>query len=323
MDARAGVEPPAYGIIDPEYARVFTIARCLAWAEGYALAMQGSFTRDLDLLAVPWTDTACEPEHLARRIEEAAGLRIMHPSKEGEKPHGRLVWTLKFKTFGDPRFVDLSIMPRLTPAAAPVAVDGLARELGEAASTVRVAEATGNPRIMLNAINALLDCADRAVAALTPAAAHINPPARDAGITSPGDDPIVGHKTLGDGRRGYYHEPLRQSEAEALIAKSDADKARRAEAMPTERDAINAMWNAWYRLTELGWKEAIYCPKDGSTFDAIEAGSTGIHLCHYEGEWPTGGYWIHSNGDLSPSRPILFRPVAPRLPPVAVENADG
>lgn len=105
--------PPAYGIIDPDYARVFTIARCLAWSEGYALAMQGSFTRDLDLLAVPWTDAACEPEHLARRIEEAAGLQITHPSKDGEKPHGRLVWTMTFKAFGDPRFVDLSIMPRL------------------------------------------------------------------------------------------------------------------------------------------------------------------------------------------------------------------
>lgn len=114
-------EVAAYGIIDPDYARVFTIARCLAWAEGYSLAMQGSFTRDLDLLAVPWTDSACEPEHLARRIEEAASLRITHPSKDGEKPHGRLVWTMKFKTFGDPRFVDLSIMPRTTPPPAPAA----------------------------------------------------------------------------------------------------------------------------------------------------------------------------------------------------------
>lgn len=110
--AGGGGEEPTYGIIDPDYARVFTIARCLAWAEGYALAMHGSFSRDLDLVAVPWTDAACEPEHLARRIEDAAGLRITTPGKEGEKPHGRLVWTLKFKTFGDPRFIDLSITPR-------------------------------------------------------------------------------------------------------------------------------------------------------------------------------------------------------------------
>lgn len=120
----------AYGIIDPDYARVFTIARCLAWSEGYSLAMQGSFTRDLDLLAVPWTAAACEPEHLARRIEDAADLKSIVTPTAGEKPHGRLAWTLSFKGFGDPRFVDLSIMPRLaaTPVAngAGVGVDGRA-----------------------------------------------------------------------------------------------------------------------------------------------------------------------------------------------------
>ena len=102
---------PAFGIIDPDYARIFTIARCLAWAEGYAIAMHGSFTRDLDLIAVPWAPQACEPEHLARRIESAAGLKIsVHP--KNDKPFGRLVWTMTLPNFGDPRFVDLSIIPR-------------------------------------------------------------------------------------------------------------------------------------------------------------------------------------------------------------------
>ena len=102
---------PAFGIIDPDYARIFTIARCLAWAEGYAIAMHGSFTRDLDLIAVPWAPHACEPEHLARRIESAAGLKISaHP--KNDKPFGRLVWTFTLPDFGDPRFVDLSIIPR-------------------------------------------------------------------------------------------------------------------------------------------------------------------------------------------------------------------
>jgi hypothetical protein len=105
-----------YGVIDPDYARVFTIARCLAWAEGYMLSMHGSFTRDLDLIAVPWAESACDPEHLMRRIEEAAGLRCI-TDDPGVKPHGRLAWTLKFKTFGDPRFVDLGIIPPPQPRA--------------------------------------------------------------------------------------------------------------------------------------------------------------------------------------------------------------
>lgn len=104
--------PLSYGIIDPDYARVFTMARTLAWAEGYAIAFHGSFTRDLDLIAIPWTEAACEPDHLLRRIESATGLKNIS-DQPGKKPHGRLAWTLTFSTFGDPRFVDLSIMPRV------------------------------------------------------------------------------------------------------------------------------------------------------------------------------------------------------------------
>lgn len=101
-----------YGIIDPDYARVFTMARCLAWSEGYALLFHGSFTRDLDLIAVPWTKAACEPDHLLRRVLAATKLRSLD-EKPSEKEHGRLAWTLVFKTFGDPRFIDFSIMPRV------------------------------------------------------------------------------------------------------------------------------------------------------------------------------------------------------------------
>lgn len=118
------VEWAAYGIIDPDYARVFTIARCIAWAEGYAVLMHGSFTRDLDLLAVPWTDRASEPEHLVRRVAAAideVGVLVKSPgaaSQAAQKPHGRMTWTLTFKAFGDPRFIDLSVMPRATAAEA-------------------------------------------------------------------------------------------------------------------------------------------------------------------------------------------------------------
>lgn len=113
-------QPPdgaPYGIIDPDYGRVYTIARKLAWEEGYAIGLHGSFTRDLDMIAVPWTDTACEPEHLIRRIADAADLKIR--DGVGIKPHGRLAWTLFFPAFGDPRFVDLSIMPRVLSDSQP------------------------------------------------------------------------------------------------------------------------------------------------------------------------------------------------------------
>lgn len=101
-----------YGIIDPDYARIYTIARLLAWQEGYMLAMHGSFTRDLDLIAVPWTEKACEGDHLVRRIL-AANENLYEQGEPGIKPHGRKSYTLMFKKFGDPRFVDLSITPRI------------------------------------------------------------------------------------------------------------------------------------------------------------------------------------------------------------------
>jgi len=116
---------------------------------------------------------------------------------------------------------------------------------------------------------------------------------------------VVGHTThFRNGR--FEHEPLTREVADALIASADAAKVKRAQHMPTERDAINAMWSAYERLRELGWREAMYCPKDGSEFLAIEAGSTGIHTCTYTGEWPNGSYWIAADGDLWPSHPVLF-----------------
>lgn len=130
----------------------------------------------------------------------------------------------------------------------------------------------------------------------------------------PERDPVVGHKTYRDGPLGFRHEPLRQSEAEAIMAALDEANRRRAELMPDEQAAIRMMFEARQRLIELGWNDAIYCPKDGSEFDAIEAGSTGIHKCHYSGEWPNGHWWISGDGDLCQSRPVLYRAGPPKPP---------
>jgi len=90
-------------------------------------------------------------------------------------------------------------------------------------------------------------------------------------------------------------------------AEMEAARAKRIADMPDEHAALRVMMEAFTRLKELGWREAMYCPKDCSTFKAIEAGSTGIHDCHYEGEWPDGSYWI-TDGDVWPAHPILFKP---------------
>lgn len=123
------------------------------------------------------------------------------------------------------------------------------------------------------------------------------------------EDEIVGHKTFstGDPLHPFRHEPLTRAEADALIAAADAQQKARAEAMPTEQDAVRAMSNAFQRLRELGWKEACYAPT-GTALKLIEPGSSGIHDGHAEGEWPDKSFWISADCDLWPSRPCLFKP---------------
>lgn len=112
-----------------------------------------------------------------------------------------------------------------------------------------------------------------------------------------------GHLTKRDGS----HVILSSEEAELLWRNVEANEQRKRDLMPTEKSAINAMFDGYDRLRAFGWQDAIYCPKDGSAFQVIEAGSTGVHTAHYEGEWPKGTWWLHDEGDLWPSRPILFR----------------
>lgn len=144
--------------------------------------------------------------------------------------------------------------------------------------------------------------ADKSARAATPYGAEPVPVSGIAGIAN-ADDPVVGHKTWADGS----HTPLLKSEADALWVQVEAAKARRESLMPTLDDCLRMLGDVSQRLRELGWSEAIYCPKDGTVFDAIEFGSTGIHACHYEGEWPKGSWWVEDGGDLWPSRPVMYR----------------
>jgi hypothetical protein len=93
-----------------------------------------------------------------------------------------------------------------------------------------------------------------------------------------------------------------------LVGAKKAEE-RRAELMPDEHAAVNMLFEATQRLEDLGWQDAIYCPKDGSSFQVIEPGSTGFHRAHYCGEWLKGTWWIEEEADMGPSRPILWKPL--------------
>lgn len=100
-------------IYDPDYARAYSIIRCIAWSYGYAACLHGSFTRDLDVVLVPWTDAdSRDVDALIKYLADCTGTTAAHPPSD--KPHGRKAWSLHFKAFGDPRWIDISVMPRLT-----------------------------------------------------------------------------------------------------------------------------------------------------------------------------------------------------------------
>lgn len=94
-------------ILDPDYARIFTQARIVAWQYGFACVAHGSFTRDLDLLLVPWEDRPLpHVELIVKRIAGVAGLTVNGPPSE--KPHGRKAWSLLLPGFDEVRWVDVS-----------------------------------------------------------------------------------------------------------------------------------------------------------------------------------------------------------------------
>lgn len=74
---------------------------------GYAIAVHGSLTRDLDLVASPWAEGAAAAVTLAKAIALAVGGG-MHAAPT-EKPHGRRAWIIYTS---DETKIDLSVMPR-------------------------------------------------------------------------------------------------------------------------------------------------------------------------------------------------------------------
>jgi hypothetical protein len=119
QDSKPGPRPAAsYALL---YPHLVELVRPL----GYALTVHGSMNRDFDMVAVPWTDEAVEPEKIAAIICEAVGGYTGWDTEPGKlRPHGRRCWLIWFNgvkwPFGGGACIDLSIMPR-TEAAAPPA----------------------------------------------------------------------------------------------------------------------------------------------------------------------------------------------------------
>ena len=84
--------------------------REVARRHGYALAVHGSLSYDIDLIACPWRDGATDQMTLATAIHDAVSAIVGFAKTEGpeQKPFGRLAWSI---LMGGGPYVDLSVMP--------------------------------------------------------------------------------------------------------------------------------------------------------------------------------------------------------------------
>lgn len=104
------------------FAYLYDSLVAVAQDHGYSLALHGSMSRDLDLIAIPWTDNAAPRTVLVNAInKDVSRFRVDRFRKAYEesdlktptkKPHGRISYALHL---GGDAYVDISIMPRRVP----------------------------------------------------------------------------------------------------------------------------------------------------------------------------------------------------------------
>lgn len=104
------------------YRALIVALRHVAKRCGYALAVHGSLRSDIDLLAVPWRDSAVSAAYLAEEIRKTAEQIIgTARSRTGDeqptkKPCGRLAWSFYLQPEGlEGPYIDLSIAAMPAP----------------------------------------------------------------------------------------------------------------------------------------------------------------------------------------------------------------
>lgn len=90
------------------YAWMIPVATRVARRHGYAIGVHGSMSRDLDLIAVPWVETANEPIDLLKELAEYLG-GLYGPFVA--KPCGRVSANIRFE--GAWHFIDISFTPKV------------------------------------------------------------------------------------------------------------------------------------------------------------------------------------------------------------------
>ncbi len=128
--AALSTPPAAPDHVQRQYERLIGPLRRTARENGYALAVHGSLKRDIDLVAVAWTEEAAAPKVLVDALVETARIVTgeafftrdpQGPDDFPRKPHGRVAWAI---SIGGGSYIDLSV---IGPQAAPDPRDASAR----------------------------------------------------------------------------------------------------------------------------------------------------------------------------------------------------
>lgn len=110
------------------FAHLIPDLRVLAREAGYALTVHGSMSTDLDLVAIPWTESAIPAADLVEKIRARLNgiIKVVPWNAQPEvRPHGRLAWSIyldkKSAKLDMGPYIDVSVMPRLpdTPVDTP------------------------------------------------------------------------------------------------------------------------------------------------------------------------------------------------------------
>ena len=87
-----------------QYTTVYTTLVSKAKELGYALPIHGSVSRDLDVVAIPWTKDACDLDELIIELTNACGG--FASCWITSKPHHRWAWIIYL---GEGAYVDMSL----------------------------------------------------------------------------------------------------------------------------------------------------------------------------------------------------------------------
>lgn len=92
------------------YALIYNDLKQVAVNNGYALAIHGSLTSDMDLIAVPWTIDAKHYKTLVKELNQLLGDTVWKEhnlTNAVNQPHNRITYIL---SIGGGNYIDLSII---------------------------------------------------------------------------------------------------------------------------------------------------------------------------------------------------------------------